>query len=66
MVLARYTSPKPVKWCSLRPAYVGATLAALLAIVSAEPALAHVDLRPRLVERGAVVDVRVELPQLAR
>ena len=32
--------------------------------MSAQPALAHVDLRPRLVERGAAVDVRVELPRL--
>jgi hypothetical protein len=64
LVLARYTSPKPVNRWSLRPAYVGATLAALLAVVSVQPALAHGDLRPALVEGGAVVDVRVELPRL--
>ena len=30
----------------------------------AQPAAAHLDLRPRLVEQGTVADVRVELPQL--
>ena len=50
--------------CSLRPAYVGATLAALLTFLSAQPALAHLDIRPSLVEQGAATDVRVELPQL--
>jgi hypothetical protein len=30
--------------------------------MSAEPAAAHVDVRPDLVERGDVVDVRIELP----
>lgn len=37
------------------------TLAVLL---SGEPAAAHVDVRPRLVEQGAVVDVVVELPRI--
>lgn len=32
--------------------------------MSVEPALAHLDLRPRVVEQGVVSDVRVELPQL--
>ncbi|MEO5575013.1 MAG: hypothetical protein ABIR67_02770 [Gaiellaceae bacterium] len=43
---------------------MGATFATLSACLAVEPALAHLDLRPRLVEQGAVVDVRVELPQL--
>lgn len=30
----------------------------------ADPALAHLELRPGLVEQGAVADIRVELPQL--
>ena len=64
LVLARYTSPKPVNRWSLRPAYVGATLAALLALLSAQPALAHLDIRPSLVEQGVATDIRVELPQL--
>jgi len=29
-----------------------------------EPALAHLDIRPSLVEQGVLTDVRVELPQL--
>jgi hypothetical protein len=59
-----YTVRKPVKRWSLRLAYVGATLATLQAALSAEPALAHVDVRPRLVEQGRITDVRVELPPL--
>ena len=53
-----------MKWWSLRGAHVGATLTALLAAVAAEPAAAHLDFRPRLVEQGVVADVRVELPEL--
>ena len=51
------------RWC-LQGAYAGATLATLSLALSAEPAHAHVDLRPRVVEQGAVTEVRVELPQL--
>ena len=43
---------------------MSATLAALGMAVSAQPALAHLDIRPTLVEQGEVTDVRVELPQL--
>jgi hypothetical protein len=64
LFLARYTHLKPVKRCSLRSAYVCATLATSIAAVTAEPALAHVDVRPRLVERGTLTDLRVELPPL--
>jgi hypothetical protein len=32
--------------------------------LSGEPAAAHVDVRPRLVQQGAVVDVVVELPRI--
>lgn len=32
--------------------------------MQAHPALAHLDIRPTLVEQGVVTDVRVELPQL--
>ena len=32
--------------------------------VLAQPALAHLDIRPTLVEQGVVTDVRIELPQL--
>jgi hypothetical protein len=55
-----------VKAWSLRAAYVGATVTTLLALVSAEPAGAHVDVRPRLVEAGSVVELAVELPALRR
>jgi hypothetical protein len=59
-----YTVRKPVNRWSLRSAYASATLAALATIVSVQPAAAHLDIRPSLVEQGAVTDVRVELPQL--
>ena len=59
-----YTGLKPVKRWSLRGAYASATLATLLALLPVAPASAHLDLTPRLVEQGAVVEVRVELPQL--
>lgn len=48
----------------LRAAYVAATLSTLLALVLGEPAYAHVDVRPGVVERGVVVELRVELPRL--
>ena len=53
-----------MKRVSLRHANVGATLATLFVALSAEPALAHVDVQPRLVEQGRSTDLRVELPQL--
>lgn len=59
-----YTVRKPVKRWSLRTAYASATLAALTTAVSVEPALAHLDVRPSLIEQGVLTDVRVELPQL--
>lgn len=59
-----YTSLKPVKRTPLRPAYAGATLSALLALLLTEPALGHVDVRPRLVEQGTETVLRIELPQL--
>ncbi len=49
---------------SLLAAYVGATLATFLALSPGEPASAHVDVRPRVVEQGAIAELRVELPQL--
>ena len=64
MVLARYTVRKPMNRWSLRVAYANVTLAVLFGALQAKPALAHVDLRPRLVVQGALTDVRVELPQL--
>ena len=51
------------RW-SLRVAYANVTLAALFGALQAEPAHAHVDLRPRLVVQGALTDVTVELPEL--
>lgn len=51
------------RW-SLRAAYVGATLATALATLTTEAARAHVEVRPSLVEQGAVVALLVELPQL--
>jgi hypothetical protein len=51
-----------VKAYSLRAAYAVATVIVLGALVSAEPATAHVDVRPDLVERGEVVDIQIELP----
>jgi len=59
-----YTVRKPVNRWSLRTAYASATLAALALTVLAQPALAHLDIRPSLVEQGVITDVRVELPQL--
>ena len=50
-VLAMYTVRKPVKRWSLRTVNVSATLAALGMTVLAQPALAHLDIRPTL--RGA-------------
>ena len=45
-----------------RVAYVAAaTISSLLALVLTEPALAHVDVRPRLVELGVATELRVEL-----
>ena len=35
-----------------------------MALAAAEPALGHVDVRPRLVEQGSETVLRVELPQL--
>jgi hypothetical protein len=37
---------------------------AAICLASPEPAQAHVDLQPRLVEHGQVVDLQVELPSL--
>jgi hypothetical protein len=48
----------------LRPAYACATLSTLFALLPTEPALAHVDVQPRLVEQGRETVLRVELPQL--
>jgi hypothetical protein len=59
-----YTVPKPVNRCPLRGAYVGATLSTLLVLVTAQAAGAHVDVQPRLVERGEIAQLRVELPRL--
>lgn len=59
-----YTVPKPVIRCPLRAAYVGATLSTLLILLTAQGARAHVDVQPRLVEQGKIVQLRVELPRL--
>ena len=64
VVLAMYTVRKPMNRCPLRAAYVGATLSTFLALVAAEGAWAHVDVQPRLVERGEITQLRVELPKL--
>ena len=56
-VLAMYTVRKPVKWWSLRTVNVSATLAALGMAVSAQPALAHLDIRPTLEVEGEGIDV---------
>jgi hypothetical protein len=53
-----------VKWRPLRAAYVGATLSTLGLALLSQPAAAHVDIRPRLVEQGAVAELVVELPRL--
>jgi hypothetical protein len=53
-----------VKRCPLRAAYVGATLSTLVACLLAQPAAAHVDVRPGLVTQGQVTELRVELPRL--
>ena len=64
MFVARYTGLKPVKRWSLRAAYVGATLSIALATLLTEPALAHLDVRPGIVQAGTAVDLLVELPRL--
>lgn len=53
-----------MKRSSLRAAYVGATLATLAALLPGQPAWAHVDVRPRVVEQGKAAELRVELPRL--
>jgi hypothetical protein len=47
---------------SLRAPYVGATVAALVALALPEPAPAHVQILPAVLERGEVTEIRVELP----
>jgi hypothetical protein len=64
LFLAGYTSPKPMNRWSLRAAYVGATVAIVLAAASGEPAHAHLDVRPGVVRSGEAVDLLVELPRL--
>ena len=59
-----YTVRKPVKRLSLRTVNVSATLAALVLALPVQPALAHLDIRPTLIEQGVTTDIRVELPQL--
>ena len=59
-----YTVPKPVNRCPLRAAYLGATLSTLVILVTTQGASAHVDVQPRLVEQGKIVQLRVELPRL--
>jgi hypothetical protein len=61
---AGYTSPKPMKWTPLRLVYSAATVSLVLALLPTEPAFAHVDVRPRLVELGTPTELRVELPLL--
>jgi hypothetical protein len=53
-----------VKRRSLRAAYVGATVSTLFLTQLSQPAAAHVNVQPRLVERGAVTELVVELPRL--
>jgi hypothetical protein len=64
VLVARYTGLKPVKRWSLRAAYVGATLATALATLLPEPAHAHLDVRPGIVQAGTAVELLVELPRL--
>lgn len=64
LILARYTGPKPVKRVPLRAAYVVATVSTFVACLTGEPAAAHVDVRPGVVEAGTATELRVELPQL--
>jgi hypothetical protein len=64
LFVAVYTRLKPVKRWSLRAAYLAATLATPLAALSAEPAQAHLDVRPGVVEAGQTLDLLVELPRL--
>ena len=61
---SRYTHPKPVNRWPLRTVYATTTLATLFALLAGQPAWAHVDVQPRLVERGAATELRIELPQL--
>ena len=53
-----------MKRTPLHTACVAATISTLLALSLAEPALAHVNVQPRLVEQGKATKLRVELPQL--
>ena len=54
-----------MKVSSLRAAYVGATVTALLALLTGEPAHAHVEIRPAVLEQGEVTEIRVELPGIS-
>lgn len=64
MSFAGYTRRQPVLRTPLRLAYAAATFSTLLAFLVTEPALGHVDVRPRLVEQGTATELRIELPQL--
>ena len=48
----------------LRLAYAVATISTLLALLLTEPALGHIDVRPRLVVQGMETVLRIELPRL--
>jgi hypothetical protein len=62
-VFTRYTHPKPVNRRPLRFRCV-ATIATVVVLSCVKPALSHVDVQPRLVEPGAIAELRIELPQL--
>lgn len=62
--LAGYTGPKPVNRSPLHAVHVAATLALLLALAWAEPASAHVEVRPGVLEQGVASELTVELPRL--
>ncbi len=63
-VLTMYTVRKPVNRCPLHAAYVGATLYAMLILVTAQGAWAHVDVQPRLVVQGATTETSGRMPHL--
>jgi hypothetical protein len=63
-MVAEYTDPKPVRRAPLRVAYARATICSLVALVTAQPAAAHLVVQPSILERGETVEVAVELPRL--
>jgi hypothetical protein len=62
-VFSMYTHPKPVNRRPVRFSCL-ATIATVVVLSCVKPVLSHVNVQPRLVEPGAIAELRIELPQL--